>query len=575
MTNYLINKKLLFLILFVSIFTLPAFAQHSSQSSGKLMLVGGGLKTCSSMAQHNCKMGTEFSKNAKLEPWFKVTEKRLQTLPKYQHLFEPKSYLKLTRFLNKIAKQSKQLAISKQQLMHLIKSHDSQRTISNLNDKQYYVLLDVFEVPLVSQNTRFKEQVKLADSKDLHSSNIYYDFVKQAALINGHKKPNIVVLTASARDPFEAADFYQQVFQLAGGNSQWLPLDATLNFAWQQAEYNRCDKLDEYRLEQNGSVERKNIYPDLYAKQVAACQSPKSLLKAIAQADGIFINGGDQSLTVKAFKNLNGRDNQVLTLIKQKLLNNQLIVGGTSAGTAVMSGQFNEQHSVMITNGRSESALQRGAVADQLPIEGCQKNGTCNPSLLNVDLTYNSTGGLGLVPFAIMDTHFSERGRQGRVAVLAQHSKANFVFGVDEATAMLMSDPLSDSPSFEVLGAAGVWVLQPTKPNKALIHYLNYGDRGVIRDKELSITFSEKEANEKQKIRANTKDIFEGDNFKQWLGQVCYERKTPLSANYRWQDEAFKVLVSRTEHTQTKARVDSRTEQDTQVCSYKNLLFEF
>lgn len=58
----------------------------------------------------------------------------------------------------------------------------------------------------------------------------------------------------------------------------------------------------------------------------------------------------------------------------------------------------------MITGGTSWNALTNGA-----------HSGGPSPDYPSGDLTYDEHGALGIFPRWVLDTHFSERGREGRL----------------------------------------------------------------------------------------------------------------------------------------------------------------
>ncbi|TRX55169.1 cyanophycinase [Thalassomonas sp. M1454] len=569
--TFLVPSFLLFIFLLT-----PIKLSASELLGSKLFLVGGGLKTCSSQNQKQCKENVNFV-TAKQESVYRVAENQTKLFNDYAHHFSEIEQITINNILLKINKLYGSKDITKSQLRESIKKFDTQKVINSLNDFKYYLLHDLIEIGQFENNLRTKERSNLKASKDLFSQEIYNTFVDYSQQIANGKKPKVVVLTASARDPFEAADFYQSVFEQAGANSQWLPLDATLNQAWQSPNITVCDNLEKLRLEQNGSTNRAVVYPDLVEQQKQACLNPALILEAIKNADGVFINGGDQSLTRKAFINNDGTENQILTAIKQKLNQGKLIVGGTSAGTAVMSGNsYLNSPTVMVSNGTSEAALNRGAKADMLPVEGCQKTNQCAQNLLNTDLTYNSQGGLGLVNFAIMDTHFSERGRQGRVAVLAKHTNASFVLGVDEATAAVIDWPTQDKPiQFKVIGAKGVFVLQPKAERVANIHYLTRGDSAEIEGKHIAVKFNKQNADIKLKTSTKTDNIFTGENFKKLAKGFCYLTQDKIKASYQWQEKIQTISLKRNVKTRTHSGETIFKGKNYSYCSYTNLEFYF
>lgn len=61
-----------------------------------------------------------------------------------------------------------------------------------------------------------------------------------------------------------------------------------------------------------------------------------------------------------------------------------------------------------------------------------------------------------------MDSHFSERGRQGRIIRLASDLGIDTAFGVDENTALVVTDTDTDEVDFKVLGQNGVFIADLT-----------------------------------------------------------------------------------------------------------------
>ena len=298
------KRTSLIMLLLSSIITL-SFA-NATKVQSKLFLVGGGLKSCSSMAIKNCNSKALASNpqltQAKTTSLYQVDKKTINLI----NVFWPKSFNRdnlqqIIELLTAISTDEKSSLLAKSQLKTLLKRYDNQHTISKLKDAEYYLLLDLLEQPVLTNNdtTRLKEFVDLTNSTNAFSTEIYQEFVRLAQEISNKKAPNVLVLTASARDPFEAVDFYQAVFSQAGADTHWLPLDATLNRLINQPGERKqiCQQLTSARLKIQGSANRELVYPDLTKQQLQACLTPKSILTAIRQADCIFINGGDQSLT--------------------------------------------------------------------------------------------------------------------------------------------------------------------------------------------------------------------------------------------------------------------------------------
>ena len=137
----------------------------------------------------------------------------------------------------------------------------------------------------------------------------------------------------------------------------------------------------------------------------------------ILSADGLFISGGDQRRLMELIW-----ETETFRAVHTAFHLRGCCVGGTSAGAAVMS-----RH--MLVQGE----------ATRLP----------EKEVAELDI------GLGLVPYAIVDQHFSERRRLGRLlSVLAQQPDMLGV-GVDENTALV----IQRGQGVEVIGAGAVTLI--------------------------------------------------------------------------------------------------------------------
>jgi cyanophycinase len=138
------------------------------------------------------------------------------------------------------------------------------------------------------------------------------------------------------------------------------------------------------------------------------------ILEAIEQATGVFFTGGDQLRIV----NLIGGTE--LDRVLQRRHADGLVLAGTSAGAAMMSG-------TMILEGYSEVTPRVGHV--------------------------QMGPGLELLHGVIIDQHFGQRGRSGRLlAALAQYPH-QLGIGIDENTALIVQ-----GEEFEVIGCGAVAV---------------------------------------------------------------------------------------------------------------------
>jgi len=299
---------------------------------------------------------------------------------------------------------------------------------------------------------REREVVDFAGSKSADSKAIYLHFVamaQAAASVRTGKvvrRPKIGIITASSEDPFDPVDFYLDAFTQAGAEAVWLPLDAAVRESFGRD----CGAIGAVRERITGAADRGPIYPDLNDRQRAFCLDRAQLVQMLDSLDGLFFNGGDQTLTKAAWFDKERPIPEFARLVA-RVGAGSLAIGGTSAGTAVMSS------GVMITSGESKTALRRGAKASAPPPVGCERKRSCPKGLQESDLTFDSSGGLGLFPLGVLDTHFGARDRQGRLAKLLIDSKTRFGFGVDETTALLLAVSV-EGLRLRAIGAGQVWI---------------------------------------------------------------------------------------------------------------------
>ena len=140
-----------------------------------------------------------------------------------------------------------------------------------------------------------------------------------------------------------------------------------------------------------------------------------AVVAALATATGVFFTGGDQ---VRITTVLGGTrtDSALQTLVQA----GTIVLGGTSAGAAMMSG-------TMIVGGDG-----RGVARDSV-----------------------RTGpGLEFLPGVLIDMHFAERGRLNRLLSAVASYPHELGLGIDEDTAIL-----AEGDCFEVLGTGSVTVV--------------------------------------------------------------------------------------------------------------------
>jgi cyanophycinase len=151
-------------------------------------------------------------------------------------------------------------------------------------------------------------------------------------------------------------------------------------------------------------------------------------LKKIRQADALFFTGGDQLHVTSLMGGSPLND-----LIHEKI-EKGFIVAGSSAGAMMMSDS-------MIVSGRNDIAPKNGGV--------------------------EIAPGMNLLDGTIIDTHFSQRGRHGRLITAIAHFPQLLGIGLDERTAICKSNG-----EFKVIGAGVVTVMDARETKHSNLIYL-------------------------------------------------------------------------------------------------------
>ncbi len=179
-------------------------------------------------------------------------------------------------------------------------------------------------------------------------------------------------------------------------------------------------------------------------------------LSVIDDAAGIFFSGGDQ-LRITSQIGDTGIEAKV-----RALFDRGGVIAGTSAGASAMSD-------TMLVRGTSSETHRIG------------------------DL--HMAPGLGLVRDVIIDQHFAERGRFGRLIGAVAHNPRVLGLGIDEDTAAVL-----EGDEFFVIGSGAVYVvdgehcthsnLAEARPERVLsmhnvrVHVLGTGDRFDLKERK-------------------------------------------------------------------------------------------
>ena len=142
------------------------------------------------------------------------------------------------------------------------------------------------------------------------------------------------------------------------------------------------------------------------------------LEQRVKDADGFFFSGGDQLLLTTLYGGT-----PFLTMLKEKYINEKIVVGGTSAGAMALS-------TPMIYSGSKEEEQ----ITNEIKI----------------------TTGLEFLKDVCIDTHFVHRGRLVRLAQVIATNPTSIGMGIDEDTALIIRNGIEA----EVQGSGVVIVLE-------------------------------------------------------------------------------------------------------------------
>ena len=209
-----------------------------------------------------------------------------------------------------------------------------------------------------------------------------------------------------------------------------------------------------------------SIFAEMGAKKVEIldirerlqCEEP-DIQACLAASTGVFLTGGDQLRLCAVLA-----DTPAMEIIRTRVKRGQLTLAGTSAGAAVMG------HHMIAGGGSGES-----------------------PNRALVDMAV----GLGILPNVIVDQHFHNRNRMGRlISAIASHPD-RIGMGIDEDTCALVEG----DGTLQVMGKGTVTIVDPgevshtnnadVSSNEPLsvhnlrLHILSYGDRYHLLERTL------------------------------------------------------------------------------------------
>ncbi len=351
------------------------------------------------------------------------------------------------------------------------------------------MLRSAFVDPLPQYRRKLQGRSTLFSSNP-HSVAITTAIVAAARAANKGNKPLIGVVTASAgMHPFADRDINVFMLQSAGADVVYLPLNGGSR---QAMDADDCANLRYYYDSYTNTNPERVVYhadllfPDLAQQQQALCANQGLALNALlGRLNGIYFSGGNQARHLESLVTQNAAGDYrlpsaQLAILQRRHAQGQLVVAGTSAGNHIQGGGLWQGKPVpMVGGGSSYDALKsgfgqgRGVAGDTAELGQTDLNANFSPVIYPM-------GGLGVFRFGVLDSHFSRRAREGRLVRATFDSGMHYGFGVDENTALLVSQAdASGTTHFSVLGAGGVFIADMRKANAHTAHQRQFSINGV------------------------------------------------------------------------------------------------
>src|ERR1700748_136469 len=171
----------------------------------------------------------------------------------------------------------------------------------------------------------------------------------------------------------------------------------------------------------------------------------KEYLQRIRKADVVMFSGGDQLRLSSIFGGT-----EFLQILKNRYQDEHFVIAGTSAGAAAASTN-------MIYRGQSNKALIKGEV--------------------------QITAGLGFIDSVIIDTHFVQRGRIGRLLYAVASNPGMLGIGLGEDAGLL----ITGGTMMEAIGSGLTILVNGRKMAETNIYDVEMGSPVSIRNMRVSV----------------------------------------------------------------------------------------
>lgn len=214
------------------------YSPNALGAKKRMLLIGGGLKICSSYSTKNCTQKTVFNDSAYKSTSFLVNSENIKVVRDDEFkLFDKQSQLNdLVELLNKYKQRFENKPIGRSDLLKRLDNLKlssnqkvGQKILNTLNARQWNYVFQNLQQPVVDEKGKPLTEYVMLDRSNKDSIAIINQFVDMVRLASRDSKPTILFSTASANDVFDAASFYLQLFRSYEVEAVWLPIEASLN----------------------------------------------------------------------------------------------------------------------------------------------------------------------------------------------------------------------------------------------------------------------------------------------------------------------------------------------------------
>ncbi|WP_298441659.1 hypothetical protein [uncultured Ferrimonas sp.] len=264
------------LLRFLPLWLCYAITTVAHAAPAPLLLYGGALPLCSSMAMEQCQRN-------QLDRLAVAQSKRQQPLTLTAERFLQLEALQLGdqhALASSHASITAQLPLLSLTAAQLQQQPQLQPWLATLSRAEWQAVQQLLSEPQTDRyGQRLQERAWLEASHNPASVDIINAIAAMAS-----DPSRILIVTAASDAPYDSADRFLDLFPKA----QWLGLDRSLTQAQQR---HRCSDLTAVQ-QQHLRLARQRLYPHRFAQQRRLCQQPASAAEHIAKAELILFTPG-------------------------------------------------------------------------------------------------------------------------------------------------------------------------------------------------------------------------------------------------------------------------------------------